>query len=836
MASKKKQKPAAKGSIYIKPKTSTALPDWITKRPWLWVTIIVAVLLVILYYQVLLGGKEFLGGDLLKATKCYEPFVDNAFEKGIYPLWNPYIFSGMPAFASLSITPWVNFVDKIINVTLNATGNEFLRIWINYVLFGLLTFILLRHYKIKTEAALFAAVAIAFMPQFVAFGVHGHNTKLLSLVLIPLILYLVDQLIKKQNLIYLALTALTLGFQLFRAHVQVCFYTYLLIGFYFLFYIYDEYKNTKKISTILQSAALLVGAGILALGLSSIIYLSVYEYSHYSIRGGGASGGLDYNYATGWSFSPIEMLTFFVPSFVGFGGATYWGPMGFTDYPLYMSVIVLYLAGMALVLYRNRLTWFFTFIASISLLVSFGNHFPILYKPMFEWIPFFNSFRIPSMIHILLDISILILAAMGLHGLLQLDTPDSEGQKKQKWLLNYTYIFGGFCVLLFLFLLSGESNYHHFAASTESYQQSISMKTQQGYDVDRLLRETYQMAKGDAFKMIFLLGAAIAAIFGYLRKKLGSLSFISAMIALVVIDFWWIDFKIIDHKLEENLRSRIINPEIYFQPTKAVRYLKEREQQEVFRIFAVTKDPNWYMYHEIQSIYGYNPAKIRIYQDILAENLHLNPKILSMLNTRFLISDRGTLPGYNQVRGFERDTEKLFESSAAMPRAYFVSQDTVIEPNQSLASPKERYETHRTEILNFLQSPAFSPEKIAVLEEAPPFTPGPADSNNVVIKSYDIHKIELETQVKNPALMVLSEIYYPAGWKAYINGEETKIYKTNYILRSIFLPPGTHKVEFIFAPVTFKLGFWISLSVLIILLGTIAIQIFIRRKSQIQTN
>jgi uncharacterized membrane protein YfhO len=106
----------------------------------------------------------------------------------------------------------------------------------------------------------------------------------------------------------------------------------------------------------------------------------------------------------------------------------------------------------------------------------------------------------------------------------------------------------------------------------------------------------------------------------------------------------------------------------------------------------------------------------------------------------------------------------------------------------------------------------------------------------VIISSYDIHKIELEAKVKNPAQLVLSEIYYPAGWKAYINGQETKIYKTNYVLRSIFLQPGDYKIEFVFEPITFKLGLWISVSVLIILLGIIMMQIFMKRKNPIQTN
>jgi len=90
------------------------------------------------------------------------------------------------------------------------------------------------------------------------------------------------------------------------------------------------------------------------------------------------------------------------------------------------------------------------------------------------------------------------------------------------------------------------------------------------------------------------------------------------------------------------------------------------------------------------------------------------------------------------------------------------------------------------------------------------------DSATVTITDYDIHDIALETNdLKGPSLLFLSEIYYPAGWRAFIDGEETEIYKTNWMFRSILLPPGKHKIQFIFRPNSFKIGMWISLLTLV---------------------
>lgn len=827
MTKKKQTKPTR--SVHPPAAAPLMLPEFIRNHPAIWTAVLLFVLLILLFHQNVISGKQFLGADTLKSTMCYQPFINKALDAGNYPLWNPYIFSGMPSFASLSSAPRVNVVDTVVNNILHfLTGNDFIRIFLNYLLFGWLMFLLLRHYNVQPGPALFAAIAVVFMPQFIAFGVHGHNTKLLTLTLIPLILILIDRLFEKRNLFYLALTALVLGFQLFRAHVQVCFYTYLLIGIYFIFYAVNTLRQQKTGVPVLKSAALLGLALLLALGLSSVIYLSVYEYSSYSIRGGGAQGGLDYDYATGWSFSPLEMLTFFVPGFVGFGGQTYWGPMGFTDYPLYMSILALYFMGFAFVLERkNRLVWLFGFVALFSLLVSFGNHFPLLYNPMFNWIPFFDKFRIPSMIHILLDIAVAILAAIGLNSLVKLTQTREESGKALQASKIYSYIFGGLAVLLLLLLILGESAYLAFAAKSTK----ITMLTSQGYPLEQLsryiLEPAYAIARTDALKMVVILALALVAVFAFLRRKISQLVLFLILIPLVVVDLWLIDFEIIKDKLTQNAEARLTDPALHFRETSVVKFLKEQQQADLFRIYPTESgEYNWYMYHQIPSVFGYNPAKLRIYQEML-EGFQVDPgrplnlgsfKMLSLLNTRYFISQK-TVPGCQIVPGFENSPVKVFESGYAMPRAFFVARDTVFTPPTDLLSSKASYENHRNAIFKFIQSRQFEGSETAILEENPPFAIGNPAGNSVAITQYDIHRIELKATVAEPAHLVLSEIYYPAGWKALVDGQETQIYKTNYLLRSIFLTPGSHQITFVFEPFLFKLGMWISIGLAGVLVG-----------------
>ena len=129
-----------------------------------------------------------------------------------------------------------------------------------------------------------------------------------------------------------------------------------------------------------------------------------------------------------------------------------------------------------------------------------------------------------------------------------------------------------------------------------------------------------------------------------------------------------------------------------------------------------------------------------------------------------------------------------------------------------------------------MSSGAFDPMETAIIEEEAPFDIIPSDSNRARIINYDIHRIQIEADVKTPSLMVMSEIYYPAGWKVFVDGREEKIVKTDYLLRSVFLEPGEHHIEFVFNPGSFKAGLLLSISSFILLIAGAFIGWRIERK------
>lgn len=778
--------------------------NYFQRHPLLVTALVAFLLLAIFYFPILFDGKVLLSPDKM-TSQSFKPFVKDAFERNIFPLWCPYIFGGMPSYASLLSAPRINIIDSPVRTILKGLqpifpDTNFIFILINYILFAMLMYLLLRHQKVSPLVAMFAGVAVIFIPQFIAFTAYGHNTKFLSLMLIPLIFLLTERLFEKRNAFYFSLTALTIGYQLIRAHVQVCYYTYLLLGIYLIFKVVADYRHSKKISDILAPVGLLFGVIAVGALLSSVLYVSVFDYQRYSIRGASAGAGLDFDYATDWSFHPLEMITFIIPSFMGFGGQTYWGKMPFTDYPLYFSVLILLLAGVAFILRRDRFTWFFGVTALVSLLVSFGKHFPLLYAPMFKLLPFFNKFRVPSMIHILLDICMIVLAGYGLHALLEYHKK-AETSKKQKSpdknLKRYLFVFLSVIGAFALFVLLAKTAF-------------MDLITGGSNKMDIAMRErAWEMAAGDSFKALILTGLGCVLVFQYLKNKLSAQVVVIAFTALVVVDLWFVDFKIVHPQ-------PAVDEKTYFAETPTTKFLKA--DTSLYRILPLRDDKsaNWYMYHFISNINGYSAAKLRIYQEFLEETLYGGPlsnNVLNMLNVKYLLSLGAPIPdpdyqvaySYAVMYGGQRLSAYVYENLNVLPRVFFADTVEVL--------------TGRRSIFDRMKNETFDPGQVAILEEYPPFTVAPADSNTAQVTAYDIHNIKIKATVSKPAIMVLSEIYYPSGWKAYVDGIETHIYKTNYVLRSIFLEPGSHTIEFKFAPASFKLGLWISLVTLIILLA-----------------
>ncbi|TDI82280.1 MAG: hypothetical protein E2O78_09920, partial [Caldithrix sp.] len=271
-----------------------------------------------------------------------------------------------------------------------------------------------------------------------------------------------------------------------------------------------------------------------------------------------------------------------------------------------------------------------------------------------------------------------------------------------------------------------------------------------------------------------------------------------------------------------------------------------KKQEGPFRIFQAADDkpPNWYQYHEIQNIQGYHAAKIKDYQKFLErsglearnrfglpaflgkyfdvvmndgrpslqkvpeerishERMRADNAIMDMLNVKYLLS-LYPIPD-EKYRLVQQGRPSVYENTTVLPRAYFVDEVKVLADNDAF--------------FDYLMSGDFDPHKQAVLTEEPEVQIVPSSQNKVEVTSFGIHEIALKAEVDQPALLVVSEMYYPAGWLALVDGEETKIYRADGILRAIFLQPGQHNIQFVFSPTTFKLGFGITVFILVSLLG-----------------
>jgi hypothetical protein len=810
MAKHKHRRPTP--GVQTPPQHKPAVLPFVHRHPYWFAAGLLTVLFVLLFNPLFFSGKTLLPPDTV-ASYSFLPFVNDALARHVYPLWNPYIFGGMPFFASMS----AKFIDPINDLVIGASHAvrlvsrsadlvEFQRVLlflVNNVLLGFFLFLLLKRRKAPTEAALFGAVTFAFMPQLIGQSVFGHNTLLATAALVPLVLLLADALLEKRNLLFFCLTGLAVGVQFLRAHVQICYYTQLVVGLYFLFWAVTEMRAGRW-KRALGGGALLAGAIAAGLLVSSVLNLSVFEYSKYSIRGG-ESGGLDYAYATGWSFSPAEMATFLIPSFMGFGRETYWGGMPFTDFPHYFGLVTFVLAVLGLALRRDRTTLFFGTLAGLSLLASFGKYFPILYWPMYKFLPFFNKFRSPDMIHVLFKFSMVVLAATGIQSLFEsADDPKHTALRRIKRTL---VCFGGVFGLLFLVLLIGKSAYLSWAAKAGDARYTA-----------------YGMAVRDGLKAMCLFGATAFLVLRIAQKRLRPAVFGAALVLLTLADLWMVDRKFVEFRPRADVAG-------YFAETPDVRYLKE--QKTLFRILPVLdqRAPNWYAYHFIQSAFGYHAAKVRSVQELLeafkvpndffftytkqvagglawrqpseipADTVRAQHAFLKMMNVRYLlcpypIPDSAlTAVVQPQAQGMNF----VYEYRDALPRVFFPKRTAVVRGKEAA--------------LRYMASGMFDPAETAVVEEPPPFDMPSSAVRRAEVTAWDLHRIRVKAELDAPGLLVFSEIFYPKGWTASVDGKPARIVKADHALRAVYLGPGSHEVAMHFSPASFGLGLRITAAV-----------------------
>ncbi|MFH1143161.1 MAG: hypothetical protein V1774_01290 [Candidatus Eisenbacteria bacterium] len=739
------------------------------------------------------------------------------------PLWCPAIFSGMPSHGSFIHTPSSPF-DPTRWMRLPFENNRGMRYYVSLLLGAAALYILFVRRRFAPAAALIGTLAFVLTPYSIGLIAAGHSTKLQALYLAPLIFLAIDVLLVRRSLFAAGLLAFAVAVQAWNNHPQITYYSLLLGGLYLLLILVFDRPAQWRGRGLAAGLALGLAAVALGIGLVMEPYASVIEYAPYSIRGGAGAlaagdggGGAGWDYATAWSFPPEELITFFFPAWFGLAGEPYWGRLPFTQSTHYFGITVLVLALAGVMMGRGRRRWILLSLSLFVLLAGFGRYIPVIYRPLYELLPFFDRFRVPSMMYAFLPLLMGMLAAEGVAAILERagatgaertrgggrvaarGAHREQGAASRGTALRLPSRASGWrwlllaLPLLVLWLVVGEGLTDALLSGGAFVKGGETARGVPAHYTELVSSRAALLRDSVALGLLFagLIGALIE---GLRRRMLPGWAAGVLLCAAVAADLWITDLRFY-HPVARAQTQAILKED------PLIRFLRETEPP--FRIAPLSRQmqefqSNRYAAFGLESIGGYHPAKLRIYQDLIDAGAIVSFPVLSMLNVQYLVLDvslaeRG-FPLVTTVAGPGGD-QFVHRNPGMCPRAWFVDEVRTSADAEAL--------------LAGLSDPAFNPRRTALMIEAEaglrPDSLGHGEvrlldeAGRPLPFEYGPHEILLPVRVQGPrpGLLVFSEIHYPPGWRATIDGRPEAIRRVNHVLRAMWVPPGDHEVRMV---------------------------------------
>lgn len=758
--------------------------------------LVISVLLAIYFSPMLFQNKGPNATDTIAsraASKHISEYNKTHKDEDI-ALWNPNIFSGMQwVFGKVNRRPWWS---KSIHDLLLDLG-ELLHSWqfVYFVLGGFFFYVFLRLLKLPWFAAVLGAIIFVLLPHHLGLINAGHNTKIRAIMTAPVVASSFLYFVNREGFMSCLLMVISLTLHVQTRHYQIVYYTGFLLLFIGIPYL-TEYVKQKDFKKLAMKVGLLMSAIVITAVITLPSNILVKQYLPYSIRGGGGEakvGGLSRDYATQWSFPPEEIVTFIIPNY--FGGSSqykysgdavpqfkgrsipgYWGSMPFTSTTQYVGIITFIFAVLGCIgFWEKRMIKSLVCLGILTLLISFGRHFSIIFDLFFEYLPFFDKFRVPVMILYLLHLILPVFAAFGLEKLLSL--------KKEDW-KNTIPVLGG-TVAVFVLLSLGIVLFGSGLALARP-------EEIQHYDREMLaLLKTARLdlLTIDAWRLLIFTAITAGLIWAYFKKIVSVRVLMLGLAVLVIIDMYTIDQRYLKEFGPKRQVAEII------KKTQLDNYILD--DKDLFRVFPVNSnlfgDNRWSYFHE--SIGGYNPAKMYNYQQMIEKNLYIaiepgipiNWNIVRMLNVKYLVSAQEISSDHIVAVGHDPNTKWiLYKMKNFLPRAWLVYRNRVIPEKsvQQQALNREDFDPVTEAIVkkNLLFNVR---EKIA-----------PAPNDRVDIIHHAPNSIIINVDSASEALLVLSEIYVPIWWKAYVDDNEVEIHEVNTLLRGVLVPEGKHIVKF----------------------------------------
>jgi hypothetical protein len=811
------------------------------------IILLLFVVISFVYFPACLENKVLDASDYNTYSGASKELRDFRESTGKEALWTNSMFGGMPAYLILT-----NYTGNIFQPYFNLLSHipkPVNYLLVNFCLFFLLGLILGINRWISFAGALAYGLSTYF---FIMMG-EGHVTKVQAISYFSVLIAGVYLAYRGKRFWGSFMAAVGLSLILSVNHPQMSYYIGILVLIMVATYLISAIKE-KTLPDFLKTSATLAGAVLIAVGICFGPILTTYKYGKYSTRGkpnvaikdNNQATGLDKDYILDYSYNLGEAITSFIPRFRG-GSITeplgkntetykllvadqgkqqadkiaksspvYWGCQPISKGPFYYGAGFWFLFVLGLFIVKGREKWWIAAVVFFSFLLSLGKNIPFLADFMVGYFPGYNKFRAVTNIVVIQHFA---MAIMGLLAVREIYLRNIESKKFIKFLKYSFAIVGGFA-LIFVIIPGLAGNFRSDADADLVKMGGWPVKF-----IEAIVADRKSMVRADAFRTLVFISLAATVIWAFWAKKIKTTHALLLWILLIFADMWPVDKRYLNNDSFVSAKRA----EVTFQPTEADKFILSDKDPD-YRVLNLSLDPftdaSTSYYHK--SVGGNNGAKLRRYHEMIYFNISREIQVIiknlegiktessldsllaslnsiNLMNTRYIIFNPDADPIVNKY---------------AIGNAWFVDSCRVVPVADEEVRSIKNLTIKTTAVLDKSQE-KFIPRKSYI-----------PSGSAIKLKSYAPNKLVYEANCLSEQLAVFSEIYYPEGWVARIDGKESPHFRADYILRAMVVPGGKHEIVFEFKPQVYKTGNMVSLasSILLVLIFVAGLLFEFRKK------
>lgn len=818
------------------------------------IAIVIFLAVALLYCKPALQGLAIEQHDLIQWKGMAQDGENYKARHGDYPEWTNGMFSGMPAyniaFESNAYLPYI--VAKLSGLWL---PEPFLYFFLACITF----YFLMQVLRINPWISIIGAIGFAYCSYDPVIIVTGHHTKMMTIAIMPALLASLILLFEHRKYwLGAALVGLFTSSVVVFNHLQMVFYMIMVIAFMVIAYAV-VYIRSGRVKQLLTAGTIALFAAVLGALACAVNLFTTYDYSKESMRGGKASlaadtktvstakasSGLDVEYAFRWSYGIPETFSLIVPDVNGGAsqglgedskfyetlvgkvqsgqidqglaqqvaqmGSAYWGNQPFTSGPVYVGVIIFLLFVLGMFNVKSFHKWWMLAVSVLGIVMAWGNNFMGFNEFLFNHLPMYNKFRAPSQS---LVIPQLLFPVVGMMGLQQLLFGEEIREEKWKNLKLAGLVTAGCLLLVAVFYFTTDYN---SVREKDTLQQVGKGNPTLAAPIREVItaagEDRKELLKSDLVRSIVLAGLGFVVLWLFTKQKVKPAIPLVVLLLLNAYDLLAVGKRYLndDNYAEKDVTEASAylqqsNPQLYNALSQI-----QQDKDPHFRVFNTTSDPfnDALTSAMVRSVGGYHPAKLSIYNDLIENQLtRQNMNAYNMLDTKYFIvqGEKGAVVQQNP---------NAYGAAWLVKNVHFV--------------PNANAEMKSLDSLNLRDTAIVDQQFKASVASQPQWD----SAASIKLTTYDNDINEYVVNAPTPQFAVLSEIYYSRGWKAFADGKELPIVKTDYVLRGVSLPAGTRKLVLKFEPASYTTGRLVTnlASLLLVVLLAVGIVMEYRKKN-----